>query len=419
MMEIILIILAAALLAAIILLVILSTGLRNKTGELERIRVEKVRLEITLENETAASAEKISLLENAEERLKQEFENLAHRIFEDRGRVLTEQNRERLSDLLQPFKEQLTSFRNRVDEVHRDDTARSAKVLEQVRHLADISNQISEDANNLARAIKGNAKAQGDWGELIVERIFEASGLVRGREYDAQPALRDDDGNLKRPDFVVYLPGEKAVIVDSKVSLTAFERFWSDENPEERQLHLADHLKSVRTHIDELNRKDYSSLLGNRTLDFVVMCIPLESAYGAAVGADQNFFYDLARTGVVVTGPSTLMITLKLITQIWRRENENRNAAEIADRAGRLYDQVARIAETMLEAKRRLAGTSETFDLALKRLGEGRGNLISRVEELKQLGAKVRKAIPDELARSSEEADTKATVSENTETEER
>ncbi len=418
-MEIILIILAAALLAAIGLLVILSTSLERKTGELEKIRVEKARLEIILENEKAANAEKISLFEDAEERLKQEFENLAHRIFEDRGRVLTEQNRERLSDLLQPFKEQLTSFRNRVDEIHRDDTDRSAKVLEQVRHLTDISNQVSEDANNLARAIKGDAKAQGDWGELIVERIFEASGLVRGREYDSQPALRDDDGSLMRPDFVVYLPGEKAVIVDSKVSLTAFERFWSDENPEERQLHLADHLKSVRAHIDELQQKDYSSLLGNRTLDFVVMCVPLESAYGAAVGADRNFFYDLARTGVVVTGPSTLMITLKLITQIWRRENENRNAAEIADRAGRLYDQVARIAETMLEAKRRLAGTSETFDRALKRLGEGRGNLISRVEELKQLGAKVRKAIPDELARSSEEAETEGRVSKNTETEER
>jgi DNA recombination protein RmuC len=417
-MEILLIILAAALLAALAFLVILALVLGKKSVELEKLRVERARLETVLESERAAAGEKIALLQDAEVRLKREFENLAHRIFEDRGRVLTEQNRERLADLLQPFKEQLASFRNRVDEVHRDDTARSARLVEQVRQLSELSNRVSEEANRLARAIKGDAKAQGDWGELIVERIFEASGLEKGREYDAQTALRDDDGSLKRPDFLVYLPGEKAVIVDSKVSLTAFERYWSADDPEERQAHLADHLESVRNHIEELREKDYTSLLGNRTLDFVVMCIPLEPAYGAAVGADQNLFYDLARTGVVITGPATLMITLKLISQIWRRENENRNAAEIADRAGRLYDQVARIVETMVEAKRRLAGVSESFDLALKRLGEGRGNLVGRVEELRRLGAKVRKTIPDDLARPREEAEAGEEPPERTEPEE-
>jgi DNA recombination protein RmuC len=417
-MEIVLIILASALLAALAFLVILALVLGKKSVELEKLRVERARLETVLESERAAAGEKIALLQDAEVRLKREFENLAHRIFEDRGRVLTEQNRERLSDLLQPFKEQLASFRNRVDEVHRDDTARSARLVEQVRQLSELSNRVSEEANRLARAIKGDAKAQGDWGELIVERIFEASGLEKGREYDAQAALRDDDGSLKRPDFLVYLPGEKAVIVDSKVSLTAFERYWSADDPEERQAHLADHLESVRNHIEELREKDYTSLLGNRTLDFVVMCVPLEPAYGAAVGADQNLFYDLARTDVVIAGPATLMITLKLISQIWRRENEDRNAAEIADRAGRLYDQVARIAETMVEAKRRLAGVSESFDLALKRLGEGRGNLVGRVEELRRLGAKVRKTIPEGLARSGEEEAAGEEPSEKTEPEE-
>jgi DNA recombination protein RmuC len=397
-MEIILIIVAAALLSVIALSASLTAGLRKKAGELEDSRLEQARLETVLDNEKAAAGEKIALLQDAEVRLKREFENLAHRIFEDRGRVLTEQNRERLSDLLLPFREQLASFRIRVDEVHRDDTDRSARLIEQVRQLTELSGRVSEEANNLARAIKGDAKAQGDWGELIVERIFEASGLEKGREYDSQPVLRDDDGSLKRPDFVVYLPGERAVIVDSKVSLTAFERYWSAEDPEERKAHLADHLKSVWAHIKELRKKDYTSLLDNRTLDFVVMCVPLEPAYGAAVGADQDLFYDLARTEVVVTGPANLMITLKLISQIWRRENENRNAAEIAERAGRLYDQVARIAEVMAEAKRRLAGVSESFDLALRRLREGRGNLVGRVEELRRLGAKVRKEIPAELA---------------------
>ncbi len=401
-MEIILIILAAALLATLVFLVLLALGLREKTAAVEDLRVEKARLEAGLENERKAAAEKIALLESAEARLKTEFENLAHRIFEDRGRELGEQNRERIGALLAPFREQLTAFRNRVDEVHRDETDRTARLIEQVRNLSELSNRVSEEANSLARAIKGDAKAQGDWGELIVERIFEASGLVKGREYDSQPAFRDENGNLKRPDFVVFLPGEKAVIVDSKVSLTAYERWCGADDPEEQKIELKAHLASVRAHIEELRAKDYTALLGNRTLDFVVMCIPLEPAFQAAAGNDPNLLYDLARTNVVITGPATLMITLKVIGQIWRREKENRNAEAIADHAGRLYDQVALVAEAMAEAKKRLAAVGDSFDLALNRLREGRGNLLGRVEKLRHLGAKVKKEIPAGLAPEEE-----------------
>ncbi len=397
-MEVILIILAAGLLAAIILLILLALALREKSAGMEDLRVEKVRLEAGLDNERKAAAEKIALLQDAETRLKTEFENLAHRIFEERGRALDERSRERLSALLQPFKEQLDSFRNRVDQIHTDENERTGRLLQEVRQLAELSNRVSEEANSLARAIKGDAKAQGDWGELIVERIFEASGLEQGREYDSQPALRDEDGNLKRPDFVVYLPGDKAVIVDSKVSLTAYERWCATEEPEEQKIQLAAHLTSVRNHIAELRSKDYTALLGNRTLDFVVMAIPLEPAFQAAVGNDPDLLYDLARTNIVVTGPANLMITLKLIAQIWRREKENRNAEVIADQAGKLYDQVALVAEAMAEAKKRLGGVADSFELALSRLREGRGNLLTRVEKLRQLGAKVKKEIPAELA---------------------
>ncbi len=402
-MEMTQIILAAALLAAIVFLALQFMKLGKAAGRLEDLRVEQARLEADLAHERKAAGEKIALLNDAEARLKTEFENLAHRIFEDRGRALDERSRERLSGLLTPFKEQLDSFRSRVDQIHQVENERTGRLLQEVRQLAEMSNRVSEEANSLARAIKGDAKAQGDWGELIVERIFEASGLERGREYEVQPGFRDGEGNLKRPDFVIYLPGEKAVIVDSKVSLTAFERFWSAEEPGERQAHLAEHLKSVRAHVRELGEKDYSSLLGNRTLDFVVMCVPLESAYGAAVGADREIVYDLAKTDVVITGPATLMTTLKLIAQIWRRENENRHAAEIADRAGRLYDQVALVGEAMVEARKRLTGVADSFDLALKRLREGKGNLVGRVEELRRLGAKVRKTIPDELSPAGNE----------------
>lgn len=368
--------------------------LQEKAHTIEALQTEKATLAAHLDNEKRVGAEKLKLLQDAEARLKTEFENLANKIFEDKGKALTEQNRERIAGLLQPFKEQLESFRNRVDEVHKNDTEQSAKLLEQVRQLQESSNKVSDEANNLAKAIKGNAKSQGDWGELIVERIFEASGLERGRDFDGQVGIRAEDGSLKKPDFIVYLPGNKAVIVDSKVSLTAFERFCSAEDEAAKSTAIAEHVQSVRRHVEELRAKDYTSLLGNKALDFVLMCIPLEPAYQDALRADPNLVYDLAKTNVVITGPTTLMITLKLIAQIWRREHENRNAEVIADRAGRMYDQVTLIVEAMTDAQKKLGGVSDSFDLALKRLKEGKGNLVGRVEELRKLGAKVNKQLP-------------------------
>jgi DNA recombination protein RmuC len=308
---------------------------------------------------------------------------------------MTDQNSERITGLLQPFKEQLESFRQRVDEVHNKDTEHSAKLLEQIRQLQELSNKVSDEANNLATAIKGESKKQGDWGELIVERIFEVCGLERGREYDAQVGIRAEDGSLRKPDFVVYLPGNKAVIIDSKVSLTAFERYSNADEDTLKAAALNEHLQSVRRHVSELKAKEYSHLLGNKTLDFVIMCIPLEPAYQSALLSDKNLLYELAKTNVVITGPATLMITIKLIAQIWRREHENQNAEIISDKAGRMYDQVSLIYESMIDAQKKLSGASDAFELALKRLKDGKGNLVGRVEEIRRLGAKVNKQLPD------------------------
>ncbi len=371
-----------------------TARLQEKADLVEKLQSEKAALTAELSNEKRAAEEKLALLTNAENRLKVEFENLANRIFEDKGKALSEDNRARLSDLLTPLKDQLSEFRKRVDEVHKNDTEQSTKLLVQVRQLQELSNKVSDEANNLARAIKGDTKKQGEWGELIIERIFEASGLQRGREFDSQAVLRAEDGSLKRPDFIVYLPEGKAVIVDSKVSLTAFERFCTAEEGNAKNAALQEHILSVKNHVEELRSKDYANLLGNKSLDFVIMCIPLEPAYQTALQADQNLVYDLAKTNVVITGPTTLMITLKLIAQIWRREHENQNAELIADRAGRLYDQVTLIVEAMMDAQKKLGGVAESFDLALKRLTEGRGNLIGRIEQLRQLGAKVSKQLP-------------------------
>jgi len=395
-------ILAALILVIILLVIVMISLYRDATARAElagmratsqTLQSENATLAANLENERHNAAEKIKLLQDAEVRLKTEFENLANRIFEDKGKTLKEQNRDHLSGLLQPFKEQLESFRKRVDDVHKDDTELSARLLEQVSQLQKMSNKVSDEANNLAKAIKGDVKKQGDWGELIVERIFEASGLRRGIEYSPQAGFRDDDGSLMKPDFVVYLPGDKAVIVDSKVSLTAFERFCSVDEDAGRNLALSEHVQSVRKHIEELSAKKYTDILGNKSLDFVLMCIPLEPAYQAALQADQNILYNLARTHIVITGPSTLMITLKLIAQIWRRENENRNAEIIADKAGKIYDQVKLIVDAMQDAQKNLTNVASSFELAMKRLKDGKGNLIGRVEEIRRLGADVSKQI--------------------------
>ena len=390
------------LLLLVALLVVAVMRLNSKSRELENLRIRQARLEADLANEQRSAAEKTAMMQESESRLKIEFENLSNRIFEEKGRVIGLENRERMDAILQPLREQIDTFRKRVDEVHSIDTELSGRLVEQVRQLQELSGKVSDDANLLAQAIKGDSKKQGDWGEMIIERIFEASGLVKGREYVAQESFLHEDGLLKRPDFVVLLPAGKAVIVDSKVSLTAYERFCRSEEDAQRQQAIKEHVASVRRHIAELQTKEYSGIGGNRTLDFVIMCIPLEPAWHAVMQADPELLYDLAGKNVVVCGPTTLMITLKLISQIWRRENENRHAELIAEKAGKIYDQVFLVIEAMTDTRKKLSGVSDSFDLALKRIKEGRGNLVGRVEEIRRLGAKVNRQLPNDLTQEAE-----------------
>ncbi|NTU96823.1 MAG: DNA recombination protein RmuC [Chlorobiaceae bacterium] len=365
-------------------------ALGRENGEL---KIKAALLEAELQNERMKSVEKEAFLRTMDERFKSEFENLARRIMEERGKSFGEENRQKLDALLLPLREQLDSFRRRVEEVHRNDTEHSVRLVEQVRQMQEMSVRVSQEANLLARAIKGDAKKQGDWGELIVERIFEASGLEKGRDYLSQESFRSGDGQLKRPDFIVMLPGNKAVIVDSKVSLTAYERYCSADDETVRQQALREHIQSVRRHMLVMQEKDYSEIGGNRTLDFVILCIPLEPAWQVAMQADPDLLYELSGKNVILCGPATLMITLKVIAQIWRRENENRNAELIAEKAGKIYDQVFLVLEAMGEARKKLSSLSESFDLAMKRIREGKGNLVGKVEEIRKLGAKVNRQI--------------------------
>ncbi len=369
----------------------------EQSAALDALRVENARLQSHLEHEREQGKEKIQLLQNAETRLKTEFENLANRIFESREQAGADLQRNRMTAVLEPFKQQLDDFRKRVEDVHRSETEQAGRLIEQVRNLQTLSNQVSADANQLAVAIKGESKRQGNWGEVIVERMLEASGLTLDREYSRQFSARAAEGSLQRPDFIVHLPGDKAVVLDAKVSLTAYERYCSADDEAQRAAALQEHLASVQRHMEELREKRYDELLGNRTLDFVIMCIPIEPAYQAALQADPDLLYLQAQAPVVITGPATLMITLKLIAQIWRRENENRNAEKIAERAGKMHDHIVRVYESVTEIKRWLENASGATDTALKRIKDGRGNLLTRANELKVLGAKVSKSLPAEV----------------------
>ncbi len=379
-------------------------------AELEKLREERsalrearASLEARLMAEQKASAEREHVLKDSEQRLSDQFTLLANRILSETGESLQKSSETQLGHLITPLREQLQDFRARVDAVNQASTDRTSSLITLVRELQDKTNTVSQEANQLAQAIRGNAKQQGDWGELIVERILEASGLQKGIEYEAQSSIRMDEGNLVRPDFMVHLPGSKEVILDSKVSLTAYERWASSAEDAVRQQALQEHLKSVRAHVKELQDKDYSQLMGNRSLDFVVMCIPLEPAYQLAMQEDRSLMYDLAASNVVITGPATLMITLKLIAQLWRREKENQNAAVIADKAGKLYDHILRIEESMSRARSQLETVTRSMDEAYNRLTDGRGNAIKRINELKQLGAKVSKTLPASLEGSLDE----------------
>jgi len=398
------IILVALLVAAALALTRLQTllgqrdaalrELQQRLADMDAIRERCARAEADLQNER----KNVKVLQDAEARLKLEFENLANRIFEEKGRTFSEQNRVRLDDLLKPFREQLAEFRQRVDTVHRDETEGLGRLLAQVKQLQELNNRLTLEAGQLVDAIKGESKTQGDWGEFIIQRIFEVSGLTQGRDYEAQPVLNSgagDGARKQRPDFIVYLPGEKAVIVDSKVSLTDYEWFCRETDPAQKEKALKAHVDSVRKHVAELKQKAYPALMGNRTLDFVIMCVPLEPAYQLAMMKEPQLIQEEAGKTVVLTGPTTLMLCLRLIAQIWRRENENRHAITIAEKAGQIYDQAALVAETMVKADQQLKTTQGTFDKALNQLSQGKGNLVKRVEDIRKLGAKAGRAMPD------------------------
>lgn len=384
----------------------------EREDELHQLRQQQAALQAELRErdtrlqlEREGHAEKLTVLEQAREQLQLEFRHLAQRIFDDNSQRFGSQQQEKLQGLLQPLRQQLGDFRQRVDDVY-DKEARDRRGLqEQIEHLKTLNLQMSQDALNLTQALKSETKTQGNWGELVLERVLEQSGLRQGYEYQVQFSARGDDGRRYQPDVIIHLPEQKDIVVDAKVSLVAYERYCSADSAAARQQALNEHLLSVRRHIKGLSDKGYENLPELRTLDFVLLFIPIEAAFMSAVEEDPELFANAFERNILLVSPSTLLVTLRTINNIWRYEKQNLNALEIARRGGELYDKFVGFVESLEEVGRHLQQARNAYDRAHKRLSSGKGNLVNRVTELKALGVRGKKQLAGGLEQWAAETD--------------
>lgn len=365
---------------------------------------EAAALRSALEQTRIAADEKLQLLGDAKRQLTQEFQLLAQRIFDEKSERFAKQNQSNIEQTLTPLREQLADFRKRVDSVHDEENKDRAALRTELGHLKELNRKISEDALNLTRALKGDKKMQGNWGEVVLERVLEESGLRKGHEYVTQFAAQSDEGRRRQPDVVVHLPDSKDIVIDAKVSLVAYERYCSATEDAERETALRAHVASVRAHVEGLSLKQYENLPGVNSLDFVLIFVPIEAAFLAAFEHDAGVFREAYEKNIIVVSPTTLLATLRTVQTIWRYERQNANAELIARQAGSLHDQFARVLEALQDLGKSLDKSRGAYELAMDRFARGRGNMVKRVGDLAKLGAKTRRSLPTELLERSEDA---------------
>lgn len=362
-------------------------------GELSRKQSDLSALQGRMDEAQASFAAREKLLRESNERMKVEFESLATKVLNAQGA----QQRQSLDVMLNPFREQIGDFRKRVEEVYRSDTKERASLLKEMQNLQSASDRINTEAENLTKALKGDNKIQGNWGELVLERILEDSGLRKDHEYFVQPTSRDELGRTKRPDIVIRLPEGKDVVVDSKVTLVAYEQALSSEDEQARQVFMKQHVDAVKSQVKKLAEQDYDQLPDLRSLDFVLLFIPIESAFTLAMELDSKLFVEAFNKRIMLVSPTTLMMALRIIDNLWQVEKQNRNAQDIAQRAGALYDKLQGVVEEVDKLGKQLGTVQGTYDTLYGRLASGRGNLVGQAEKLRELGAPVKKPIAPQL----------------------
>lgn len=327
-------------------------------------------------------------IESLQKRLTTEFENIATKILKARSDEFSISNHKNLSEILNPLKEKIQLFEKKVDETYDKELRDKISLREEVRKLTELNTRISQEANNLTQALKGDVKKQGNWGEVILERVLERSGLSRGQEYEREEVVEGADMSVQRPDVIIHLPDNKHIIIDSKVSLVAYERFVSAETEDHRVAYLKDHVNSLRSHVKLLSDKNYQNAQNLNTPDFVLMFLPIEASFSVAVQGDSEIFSYAWERKIVIVSPTTLLATLRTITSIWKQENQTKNAQEIARLSGALYDKFIGFTEDMVKIKANIDRTSSSYDDAMKKMKDGSGNIIRTAEKIKELGAK-------------------------------
>lgn len=388
---------------------VLQESLRNKQDDILRTQQELTQWQQLAANRgmelAAQKATNENLLEKLQnqkseiellqKRLTTEFENIASKILKERSDEFSLSNQKNLSEILNPLRERILNFEKKVEETYDKELRDKISLKEEVKKLTELNARVSEEANNLTKALKGDVKKQGNWGEVILERVLERSGLTKGQEYEREEVLEGADASVQRPDVIIHLPDNKHIIVDSKVSLVAYERLISAETEEQKAIFLKEHITSLRSHVKLLSEKNYQNALNINTPDFVLMFVPIEASFSLAVQGDNDIFGYAWERKIVIVSPTTLLATLRTISSIWKQENQTRNAQEIARLSGTLYDKFVGFAEDMEKIKTNIDRTSKSYDDAMRKMKEGNGNIIRTAEKIKELGAKTgNKSLP-------------------------
>ena len=378
----------------------LTTNLQSNREQLASVRT-------SLDLERKQFEEKLSLLNESKQQLSEAFKNIANEIFDDKSKKFTSTNKESLNAVLGPLQEKIQRFEKRVEEAYDKESKERYSLAKEIENLQKLNTRISEEAVNLTNALKGDNKAQGNWGEFVLESILEKSGLVKGREYEVQVSLKDDQGGKSQPDVIVHLPESRDIIIDSKVSLKAWDAYCSAQEEAIKAEALKQHLNSIRSHVKLLAAKDYQNLKAVNSLDYVFLFMPIEAAYSVANQQDPELFQFAFEKNIIFVVPTTLLTTLKTVQNLWRLAQQNKNANEIAEKAGALYDKFVAFVDDLDEVGNKIDASKKSFEKAHNKLQSGRGNLIKRAESLRELGAKTSKKQKSDLLANANEDEPK------------
>ncbi len=381
----------------------LKLNIESIRSDKELTNIELTKKVSEISNLQTKLSEQKEDVENLQAKFTKDFEILANKILEEKSTKFTIKNKENIAQILNPLQEKIQSFEKKVEDTHKESIEKQSALREQIKGLKELNEQMSKDAVNLTKALKGESKKQGDWGEFQLETILEKSGLQKDIHYSTQGGYRDESDQLKKPDFIINLPDNKHLIIDSKVSLIGYEKFFNSETESDETLGLKKHLLSIKKHIKDLSSKNYTELYSINSPDYVLMFVPIEPALMLALQSDNSIYLEALDKNVVLVSTTTLLATLSTVASIWKQEDQKRNVLEIARQAGALYDKFEGLVQDLLKIGKQINASQENYKNAMNKLTDGKGNLIARVENLKQLGAKTKKSIPGSLLERAKE----------------